>query len=96
MADQEPHRGQPGPDSTYSRMPRLESVREDLEPIEALEGEIDDLTEELHDSLPPRQFRLVWALRDDVERLGLAEELLRERPDVTASSTDALDPPEPA
>jgi hypothetical protein len=54
-------------------------VRADLAVIEALDREIDDLTSVLRAHLSPEQFRLVWALRDAVERMGIAEALLREQ-----------------
>ena len=57
----------------------LAAVRADLEAIEALDREIDDLTALLQVRLAPEQFKLVWSLRDAVERLGIAEGILRER-----------------
>jgi hypothetical protein len=57
----------------------LHVVQEDLEPIETLSREIGDLTRLLKVVLTPNQFKLVWSLRDAVERLALAEELLRQR-----------------
>jgi hypothetical protein len=53
-------------------------VQLELGHIESLSREIDDLTMALRGRLPPEQFRLVWLLRDAVERLGLAEEMARE------------------
>jgi hypothetical protein len=58
---------------------RLEDVRAELGEIEAIAREIDDLTAVLRARLTPGQFRLAWALRDAVERLAVAEGLLRER-----------------
>ena len=57
----------------------LADVRADLEAVETLIHEIDDLTALLRVHLPPEQFKLVWCLRDAVERLGIAEDILRER-----------------
>ena len=54
-------------------------VQKELEPIETLSREIGDLTGLLKVVLTADQFKLVWSLRDAVERLALAEELLRER-----------------
>jgi hypothetical protein len=51
----------------------------ELEEIEALDRQIADLTTLLRAHLTPEHFRLVWALRDAVERLAIAEELLRDR-----------------
>ena len=57
----------------------LGDVRSELEEIEALSRQADDLTVALRARLEPEEFRLVWALRDAVERLALAEGLLRDR-----------------
>jgi hypothetical protein len=57
----------------------LAAVYADLEAIEALDREIGDLTAVLRARLTPEQFKLVWALRDAVERLEIAEGILRER-----------------
>jgi hypothetical protein len=54
----------------------LEDVRAELEEIEAVAGTIGDLTALLQARLTPEHFRLVWELRDAVERLALAEQLL--------------------
>lgn len=54
-------------------------VQEELEPVETLSREIGDLTGLLKIVLTPDQFKLVWSLCDAIERLALAEELLRER-----------------
>jgi hypothetical protein len=56
----------------------LATVRADLAVIESLDREIADLTAVLRSRLSPEQFVLVWALRDAVERIGIAESLLRE------------------
>jgi len=57
----------------------LERVRAELEPIEAMEREVHDLTALLRACLSPEQFRLVWALCDAVERLGMADALWQRR-----------------
>jgi len=57
----------------------LEDVRAELEAIEAHAREIGDLTALLRAHLTPEHFRLAWELRDAVERLAVAEALLRER-----------------
>jgi len=57
----------------------LEQVQTELEPIEAIEREVRDLTAVLRARLSPEHFRLVWALRDAVERLGMADALWRQR-----------------
>lgn len=57
----------------------LEAVEAELIPLDALSREVDDLTSVLQSRLSPDQFRLVWSLRDAVERLALADEVLRER-----------------
>jgi hypothetical protein len=57
----------------------LDDVRAELGEIEALDRQIGDLTALLQARLAPEEFRLVWALRDAVERLAVAEALLRER-----------------
>lgn len=62
----------------YDTVP-LAAALPDLEPVERLSREIEDLTTALKLHLSPEQFRLVWRLRDGVERLSLAEEILRER-----------------
>ena len=67
-----------GPEALRGLVP-LRVVQEELEPIETLGREIGDLTGLLKAVLAPDQFKLVWSLRDAVERLALAEELLRER-----------------
>jgi len=79
MGDREPGRGQTSPATAYRRLLYFEDIQEDLRPIEDLAREINDLTAILHGTLTDEQFRLVWSLRDNVERLALAEELLRER-----------------
>jgi hypothetical protein len=72
----------------------LEDVRAELEAIEAMAGTIGDLTSLLRARLPPEHFRLVWALRDTIERQAIAEELLRERRlvDVLARHLPATSP----
>jgi len=57
----------------------LEAVHAEIEEIERTASSIEDLTAVLRARLAPGDFRLVWELRDAVERLALAEELLRER-----------------
>jgi hypothetical protein len=57
----------------------LDAVRAELDAIEAHAREVGDLTTGLRARLAPADFRLVWALRDAVERLALAEGLLRDR-----------------
>ncbi len=56
----------------------LAAVREELAEVEALEDEVRHRGAHLRTVLPPAQFRLVWALLDAQERLGLAERLLAE------------------
>jgi len=53
----------------------LEQVQAELGPIEAMEWEVQDLTALLRSCLSPEHFRLVWALCDAVERLGMADAL---------------------
>jgi hypothetical protein len=57
----------------------LAVVRADLEAIEVLDREIGDLTALLRARLAPEELKLAWALRDAVERVGIAEGILRER-----------------
>ena len=57
----------------------LRIVRADVETIETLSRDIDDLTAFLRRYLPAEQVKLVWSLGDAVERLGIAEDILRER-----------------
>ena len=57
----------------------LEEARADLQTLETLEREVAALVSVLRDTLPPEQFRLVWALRDAEERLELEERDVRER-----------------
>jgi len=57
----------------------LDAELAELEPIESLDHHIRDLTLTLQSSLPPEQFSLVWQLREAVEQLALAEEILHER-----------------
>ena len=56
----------------------LAAVRAELAAVEALEDEVCRRAAHLRVVLPPGQFRLVWALLDAQERLGLAERLLAE------------------
>jgi hypothetical protein len=63
----------------FGDMVPLEAVRAEIEEIESLDRSIGDLTALLRTRLSPEQFRLVWELRDAVERLAVAEGLLRER-----------------
>jgi len=57
----------------------LRIVRADVKTIETLSHDIDDLTAFFRRYLPAEQVKLVWSLRDAVERLGIAEDILRER-----------------
>ena len=54
----------------------LAAVRAELAEVEALVDEVRQRVAHLRAVLPPAQFRLVWALLDAQERLGLAEQLL--------------------
>ncbi len=54
----------------------LAEVRADLARLEALHDEVAHRLTLLRAALPPEQFRLVWALLDAQERLGLVERLL--------------------
>ena len=56
----------------------LIAMRADLAEIEALEDERRHRLAHLRALLPPEQFRLVWALLDAQERLGLAAQLQAE------------------
>jgi len=56
----------------------LAEVRGELQIIEALAREIGDLKAVLQARLSCDQLRLVWSLQDVVERIGLAESILRE------------------
>ncbi len=60
-------------------MADLAAARDDLAEVEALVDEVRHRGAHLRAVLPPAQFRLVWALLDAQERLGLAERLLAER-----------------
>ena len=57
----------------------LAAVRDDLAQVEALEEEVLGRRAHLRAILPPPLFRLVWALLDAQERLGLADQILAER-----------------
>jgi len=57
----------------------VDDVRGQFELIESMSSEIRDLTVRLKARVKPEEFRLVWALRDAVERLAIAEEMARER-----------------
>ena len=57
----------------------LRIVRADVKTIETLSHDIDDLTAFFRRYLPAEQVKLVWSLGDAVERLGIAEDILRER-----------------
>ena len=57
----------------------LQAVQSELETVDALSREIQVLTSLLQVNLSPELFKLVWSLRDAVEKLGLCEALLRER-----------------
>ena len=64
--------------SFQARLADLAVVRTELAEVEALEDEVRQRAARLRAVLPPEQFRLVWALLDAQERLGLAERLLAE------------------
>ena len=57
----------------------FEGVRAEIEEIEGIDRCIGDLTALLRARLTPEDFRLVWELRDAVERLAVAERLLLDR-----------------
>ena len=57
----------------------LGAVRADLGHLEAVEDEIRQRATELRTLLMPGHHRLLWALQDAEQRLGLAERLLAER-----------------
>ncbi len=57
----------------------LAAVRDDLAQVEALEDEVLRRRAHLRAILPPPLFRLVWALLDAQEQLGLADQILVER-----------------
>ena len=57
----------------------LAAIRDDLARVEALEDEVLRRRAHLRAILPPPLFRLVWALLDAQELLGLAEQMLVER-----------------
>jgi len=65
----------------------LTVVRADLAEIEALEHERRHRLAHLRALLPPAQFRLVWALLDVQERLGLAAQLLAEHAATVRAAT---------
>lgn len=67
------------PMSDLGQLAPLPAVQAELTVIDSLSLEIQDLTDLLHARLSPELFRLVWALRDAVEKLGLGEAELRER-----------------
>src|SRR4051812_30872034 len=68
-----------GPSLSIGPVEMLAAVRADLTHSEMLNREIEDLTTLLQARLSAGQFRLVWSLRDAVERLALVDEMLRER-----------------
>lgn len=84
--------GHPAPE--LSDLARLAEVRAELGELEAIAREIADLTALLRARLAPDQFRLAWALREAVERLAVAEELLRARrlADTLARHVPAVSP----
>jgi len=67
------------PTSELRNTAAWEAGQAELGPIEELAYQIQALTATLRAALPPDQFTLVWKLRDTVERLALAEEVLHER-----------------
>ena len=69
--------GRPPP--ALGDLARLGDVRAELAEIESLSRQAEDLAAALRARLAPEDFRLVWSLRDAVERLALAEGLLRDR-----------------
>ena len=68
-----------GPRSALGATVPLADVVTDLDRLDTLEREAADLVAVLRATLPPAQFRLVWALRDAEERHGVAGRLLVER-----------------
>ena len=56
----------------------LAEVRADLGDLETIEDEVRQRAAALRALLPLDHFRLVWALQDAEQRLGLAERLLAE------------------
>ncbi len=78
--DSEAERGaRSGEGPGLEAMADLAVVRADLAAIEAIEDELRHRLAHLRAMLPLGQFRLVWALLDAQERLGLAERLLADR-----------------
>jgi hypothetical protein len=75
----EPYRQYPAcsPTSELGNLMYLQDVQDELENIETLIREINELTVRLKAPLSSQHFRLVWTLRDTVERLGLAEQPLQ-------------------
>ncbi len=98
-----------GPAGSGATVP-LADVAPELDRIETLEREVADLVAVLRATLPPDQFRLVWALRDAEERRGLVERRLAERqlaeglarhlpghaPAIRAAASHMLDDPDAA
>ena len=68
-----------GPRAVLGMTAPLTTVATELDELYSLEREVADLAAVLRATLPPDQFRLVWALRDAEERRGLAERRLAER-----------------
>ncbi len=68
-----------GPRSLAGATVPLADIVTDLDRLDTLEREVADIMAVLRATLPPAQFRLVWALRDAEERHGLAERTLAER-----------------
>ncbi len=68
-----------GPAAALGATLPLADVAPSLERLDALEREVADLLGVLRATLPPAQFRQVWALRDAEERRGLAERQVAER-----------------
>jgi hypothetical protein len=67
------------PPAALGDLARLGDVRAELAEIESLSQQAEDLAAALRARLAPEDFRLAWSLRDAVERLALAEGLLRDR-----------------
>ena len=68
-----------GPRAVLGMTAPLAAVATEVDRLNSLEREVADLAAVLRATLPPEQFRLVWALRDAEERHGLAERRLAER-----------------
>ncbi len=68
-----------GPLAWLGPLAPLAEVRADLNTLEAIEDEIRQRVADLRAMLGADQYRLVWALQDAEQRLGLAERMLAER-----------------